>query len=378
MFLAPALDEREAEVLAEIEELNEQLRFLLRQNNRWSGELRRTTFARNVQGSNTIEGIHASIEDISAIAAGERPVDLSLETEQALAGYQEAMTFVLQLAKSEFELNPMLVRSLHYMITQHDLSKWPGRFRGGPVYVQQERTGDIVHEGASAGSVPGLIAQLCEQGGSHENGLISAAMLHLNFVLIHPFKDGNGRMARVLQSLALASSHEFAPIFLTIEEYLGRRTQQYYDVLAKVGQANWEKANYSPELARPWVRFMLTAHLNQALERTQRIAATSEAAEKLTRLRAAHSLPERAEHALYIAMFGGTVTRARYIASITDDGVTIKAQTASRDLSALAAVGLLNAIGDRRGRTYVASETVKGIARSSGLGYAWQDYDPFA
>jgi Fic family protein len=378
MFLAPRLDQKELKVLAEIEKLNKSLQFLLRQNNRWNGELRRMTFARNVQGSNTIEGINASIDDINAIAAGEKPLNVSLETEHALAGYQEAMTFVLQLAKSDFETNPMLVRSLHFMITQHDLTKWPGRFREGPVYVQQERTGDIVHEGASAETVPSLIAQLCRQRTSHESNLINAAMMHLNFVLIHPFKDGNGRMARVLQSLMLASGYEFAPIFLTIEEYLGRRTQLYYDVLAKVGQGNWETANYDPELARPWIRFMLTAHLNQALERQQRIAATSEAADKITAARKAHSLPERTEHALYIAMFGGTVTRARYIASITDDGDSIKEQTASRDLTALATTGLLHARGDRRGRTYVASENVTEIARSSGLGYAWQDYDPFA
>lgn len=378
MFYAPKLDDREKQVLDEIAKQNVDLRFMLRQTNRWTGQLRRMTFARNVQGSNSIEGINASIDDINAIEAGEKPADVSDETEQALSGYQEAMTYVLQLAKGDFDLNPMLLRSLHFMITQHELPKWPGRFRDGPVFVQQERTGDIVHEGAAPELVPNLITGLCADHDPNTADLLSAAMLHLNFVLIHPFKDGNGRMARVLQSLALASSGEYAPIFLTIEEYLGRRTQQYYDVLAQVGQGSWANADYNPELARPWIRFILTAHLNQAFERQQRFAAMSEAADHLTDALSAHSLAERSEQALYMALFGGTVTRARYMTALTDNGEAVSEQTASRDLTALVASGLLQAKGDRRGRTYVASDRVLQIARRAGLGYAWKDIDPFA
>lgn len=58
------------------------------------------------------------------------------------------MTYVLQLAKGEFDFDSSLIRSLHFMTTSHDMTKWPGRYRLGPVYVQEEETGDIVHEGA--------------------------------------------------------------------------------------------------------------------------------------------------------------------------------------------------------------------------------------
>ncbi len=43
----------------------------------------------------------------------------------------------------------------------------------------------------------------------------------LNLVLIHPFRDGNGRMARCLQTLVLAREGMVSPIFASIEEYLG-------------------------------------------------------------------------------------------------------------------------------------------------------------
>ena len=135
---------------------------------------------------------------IAAIAQGEKPASVDEETERALIGYQLAMTYVLQLAKDPVIVDSTLIRSLHYMATSHDLTKRPGRYRVGPVYVQQESTGDIVHEGAEASAVPALIDELAGSIMGSGDRLIDAAMAHLNFVLIHPFKDGNGRMARVL------------------------------------------------------------------------------------------------------------------------------------------------------------------------------------
>jgi len=65
-----------------------------------------------------------------------------------------------------------------------------------------------------------------------------AAMAHLNLVMIHPFRDGNGRMGRGLQTLVLARSAIPEPTFSTIQEHLGHNTQRYYDVLAEVGQGS--------------------------------------------------------------------------------------------------------------------------------------------
>ena len=96
--------------------------------------------------------------------------------------------------------------------------------------------------------------------GSHRSAVVAAAMAHLNLTMIHPFKDGNGRMARALQTLVLAREGVVHPLFSSIEEWLGRNTQDYYDVLAGVGQGAWNPAND----ALPWVRFCLKAHYQQA------------------------------------------------------------------------------------------------------------------
>src|SRR5258708_12735627 len=90
--------------------------------------------------------------------------------------------------------------------------------------------------------------------------MVRAAMGHLSLVMIHPFADGNGRMARCLQTLVLAREGIIDPWFSSIEEHLGKNTQAYYDVLAVVGKGTW-----SPKSdARPWLHFCLTAHYRQA------------------------------------------------------------------------------------------------------------------
>ena len=52
-------------------------------------------------------------------------------------------------------------------------------------------------------------------------------MAHLNLAMIHPFSDGNGRLARCLQTLLLAREQIVSPVFSSIEEYLGQNTQAY-------------------------------------------------------------------------------------------------------------------------------------------------------
>src|SRR5660397_21446 len=68
LFTEPTLDDREREILGEIATLKQSLRFQLQEPRRWSGALRRMTFARNIQGSNSIEGFDAELDDANAVA----------------------------------------------------------------------------------------------------------------------------------------------------------------------------------------------------------------------------------------------------------------------------------------------------------------------
>src|ERR1700722_8672463 len=98
LFRTPELDTRELEVLSEIEGMRRRLRHQLIEPRRWYGSLRRLSIARANQGSKSIEGFDANLEDAAAVAVGEEPLDTDQETRLALKGYRDAMTFVLQLA----------------------------------------------------------------------------------------------------------------------------------------------------------------------------------------------------------------------------------------------------------------------------------------
>jgi len=181
---------------------------------------------------------------------------------------------------------------------------------------------------------------------------VRAAMAHLNLVMVHPFRDGNGRMARALQTLVLAREGILTPVFCSIEEYLGRNTQAYYDVLAEVGAGAWH-----PERdARPWLRFSFTAHLRQARTLLLRIRESERLWDELERLVGRRGLPDRAIPVLWDAAMDFRVRNATYRA-IHDDEIT--EQTASRDLRQLVDAGLLVAHGEKRGRFYIAGDEVR-------------------
>lgn len=358
VFACPPLSDAERSVIATIDELRTNLSYAAG-SRRWTGLLRRVAFAKAIQGSNSIEGYNVTVDDALAAVDGEPPLDAVAETWAAIVGYRNAMTYVLQLADDEhFEYSASLIKALHYTMLSYDLAKRPGRWRAGAIFVRSEPSGERVYEGPDVDQVPGLIDELAASlnAASDIPAVVRAAMAHLNLVMIHPYADGNGRMARCLQSLVLAREGILAPQFCSIEEYLGRNTQAYYAVLAQVGAGAWH-----PERdALPWVRFCLTAHYRQAqtlLRRTREIQRLWDALEALIKER---GLPERTLAALSDTAMGFRLTNSRYRA-LAD----VNPNLASRDLATLCAAGLLTARGERRGRHYIASGQTRDIYASA-------------
>ncbi|GAA2109880.1 Fic family protein [Actinomadura alba] len=366
LYATPDLDERELEVLNQIEGLKHELRHHLREPRRWSGPLRRQTFARAVQGSNSIEGYVAKLDDAAAIAEGAEPLDADEETRLAIKGYSDAMTYVIQLARhDDFSYSTQLIKGIHFMMTSYSLDNRPGDWRRGDIYVRDDRTGDVVYEGPPVEKLSALMAELSDRLGQ-ENGcadlvVVRAAMAHLNLVMIHPFRDGNGRMARCLQSLVLARDGILSPIFMNVEEYLSRNTPAYYEVLAKVGQGRWKPDGDT----RPWLRFMLIAHLRQARTLARRIDESGRLWIELDRLAARHKLHERMLTALFDAVMGLRVRNSTYRAALKRSGEgTIAEITASKDLRQLSDAGLLEPRGANRGRFYVGTGELIGLRRA--------------
>lgn len=381
IFAAPPLDPLDREVLRLIDRLREDLgrRMVARPGgpNQWVGNLRRMALARAVQASNSIEGYDASLDDVVAAVDGEPTIDAGEETRLALSGYRDAMTYVMQVAQDpDADVDEGLIKALHFMMLKHDLGKSPGRWRSGWVGVRRESTGELVYDGPEAEAVPGLIEVMVRHLNDDDAPvLVRAAMAHLNLVMIHPFRDGNGRMGRCLQTLVLARERIVTPVLSSIEEYLGHNTRAYYDVLAEVGAGIW-----SPQRdAASWLRFCLTAHYRQAKTHLRRTEETERLWRECAAIAEAKHLPERSVGGLMEAALGFRLRNATY-RSILDATAAeqISELTATRELKAMVDAGLLRAVGERRGRHYVAESLltdIQGQIRQDRP--PRDDYDPY-
>lgn len=368
LFRMPVLGPSELAVIKQIEEVMKNFGYAVN-SRRWTGNLRRMAFARAVRGSNSIEGYHVTVDDAIAAIEDQEPLRPQDETWLAVMGYRDAMSYVVQLSDDPyFSFSRDLIRGLHFMMMRHEFKKNPGKWRPGPIYVKDEETEETVYEGPQADMVNDLMNELVnmlhETNAAHP--FVLAAMAHLNLVMIHPFSDGNGRMARCLQTLVLARGNLLSPHFCSIEEYLGYKQQEYYQVLARVGAGSWH-----PERdARPWVLFCLTAHFRQAsaLARWGRIY--QKLWDALDTEVSLLGFPDRVLPALSDAAIGFKVRNALYRKQADiSDGI------AGRDLGALVQAGLLTAHGEKRGRHYMASNRLQSLYKRVHEPYV--ESDPF-
>jgi len=356
LFAPPKLEAADLAVVQIINGQRDELKYMLNQNpGRWSGFLRRNTFARAMQGSNSIEGINADLAEAVAIVDDEKPESLEEETAKALVAYRVAMTYIMRTHDDpHFEINLQLIRSLHYMMLNYDLTKSPGQWRSGPIFVVREETTEPVYEGPNSSLVPELMSELVAQihATSDIPPMIRAALAHLNLTMIHPFRDGNGRMARALQTLVLAHDGILEPIFCSIEEWLGRNTDAYYAILAEIGQGKWNPGRD----ALPWVRFCLVAHYQQAATLMKRNIVIGRVWLEIEKLRKAHDLLERCESPLMDASFGYRVRNQHH-----REENQLSEVAAGRDLKRLSELGLLIPVGEKRGRYYIAGAILREI-----------------
>jgi Fic family protein len=388
IYEIPPIGVEEVLALVRIAAYRRELDSELAQPERWVGPVRRLLAAEAIQRSTGIGGYNVPLEEALAAVESDRPMAWDAMTGgaptftteilgnwNAVVAYRRAMTYVFQLwHDDEFEYTPALLRALHFMMTEYSLDARPGLWRTGPVWITGKSNGEIVYEGPPAEDVPGLVDELMMHLSiEHEQAvmvrartasrpgdpLVRAAMAHLNLAMIHPFKDGNGRMARALQTLVLAREGIFEPEWCSIEEYLGDNTDAYFRVLAEVGRGRWSPQND----ALPWVRFCLQAYDVQGFRVLRRVRESRLVWEQLEGLARRSSLPERSAFALFDASIGLRVTNAAYRNVLRLEGEEIPRQVAGRDLHAMVEYGLLERRGDNRGSYYEAGAPLLAIRR---------------
>ena len=261
--------------------------------------------AASVESSVSIEGYEVPERVAEAIVGAAERVDESDENRSAVACYARAMDHVGVMALDPiFKWMDRVILDLHFDACYFRRDKSPGHWRTGAIGVTGPR-GDLVYEAPDGDQVIPLMAEVIDwlQGnGLDEHVAVRGAMAHLHVVSVHPFRDGNGRISRILQSLVLALDGILSPEFGSIEEYLGADTSAYYSVLQEV-----QGGRYQPERdATPWVAFCIDAHLAQARHRLEQIAVAAARWTELERLVEARRWPDRLVIALEQSLMGGT------------------------------------------------------------------------
>jgi len=376
LYGMPALDAADLRVLAELDAMRAELRIHLRSGPHWEAQLRRNLFAGAIQGSNTIENITISSSDARALVEhAPMSAEAGEETQQAVIGYRDAMTYVQQTPLMEFfDYSETLLSTLHFMITKYQPAKWPGRYRAGGIFVTSADPLEPAFTGPEAELVPGLMTELIEwlrDGDVGAPAYARAAMAHLNLVGIHPWRDGNGRTARALHTLVLArTTGELAPEFSSIEEWLGEHTNtvHYYEALRST-----QNGTFQPERdAHAWLRFVFAAHHRQAQRVKRRSEWTVRLWNDLARLAAERGLPDRVVSALYAAAVG-EVRRTTY-----QQDESLSRDQAIRDIQALTRAELLTPRGNATTRVYVLAGAATEIAEAATAAVRGPGRDPYA
>lgn len=354
IFQTPPLNSALQARLEELDGLKKKLKAEAGTRGPWMGSLRREVRARSIESSTSIEGFSVSPEEARALTSGRQVPEQGDEDRQAVACYARAMDHVGVMASDpSFRWLDRVVLDLHFDACYFQRDKSPGRWRTGPIGVTGA-DGSLEYRGPEPDDVVSLMEEVLgwlEEGDLDSGVFVRGAMAHLNVISVHPFRDGNGRIARIVQSLVLARGGLGSPEFFSIEEYLRDHTREYYAALRET-----QGGSYQPERdATGWIAFCLDAHLAQARQRRAQIEQAAARWQRLEEIAEDRGWPDRMVIALEQSLAGGT-DRGRY-----GEEADVSPATASADLRRLVDAGLLDQRGRTRNLIYEASASLRDL-----------------
>ena len=211
----------------------------------------------STEASNKIEGIYTSDERLKKIVLDKTTP--RTRNEQEIAGYRDVLATIHE-SYEYIPLRPTMILQLH-----RDLYKFSGMSIGG----NYKNSDNVIAETDSAGNrfvrfqpvpaweTPEAIDFACkaydEAVQSGADPLLVIPMFILDFLCIHPFNDGNGRMSRLLTLLLLYRSGYIVGKYISIEKVIEQSKETYYETLQQ-SSAGWHENQND---YTPFVRYML-------------------------------------------------------------------------------------------------------------------------
>lgn len=175
--------------------------------------------------TNAIEGSELNSKEVKEIIEKDKWPDKSKGDIAETYGVSEALVFI---RKTKEELSLEIIKNLHKIVFKNSKS-FAGEFRKpGEEVVVRNRLGEIVHEGAPQSRVISLLKELVEWYNKYSKeypAIILSAVIHNQFENIHPFRDGNGRVGRILMNYILLKNN-LPPVNISL-----RNRKEYYEAL---------------------------------------------------------------------------------------------------------------------------------------------------
>ena len=244
-------------LLTQIHEFKGEQNLFIEANSDTLTQLVKVAKIQSTEASNKIEGIYTSDDRLKKIVLNKTTP--RTRNEQEIAGYRDVLATIHE-SYEYIPLRPTMILQLH-----RDLYK----FSGMSIRGNYKNSDNVIAETDSAGNrfvrfqpvpaweTPEAIDFACkaydEAVQSGADPLLVIPMFILDFLCIHPFNDGNGRMSRLLTLLLLYRSGYIVGKYISIEKVIEQSKETYYETLQQCSAGWHENQNdYTP-----FVRYML-------------------------------------------------------------------------------------------------------------------------
>ena len=206
----------------------------------------------STEASNRIEGIYTSDERLKSLVTNKTTP--RTRNEQEIAGYRDVLSTIHE-SHDFIPVKPSIILQLH-----RDLYKFSGKSIGGSykgtdnVIAEEDSEGNqfVRFQPVPAWETPAAIDAICEAfdeilAQTDADPLLIIPMFILDFLCIHPFNDGNGRMSRLLTLLLLYRAGYIVGKYISIEKMIEQTKETYYEALQN-SSAYWhdDKNDYIP------------------------------------------------------------------------------------------------------------------------------------
>ncbi|MBI3619653.1 Fic family protein [Candidatus Roizmanbacteria bacterium] len=209
----------------------------------WEKQFKEDAIVRAVYHGTHIEGNQLHKEEAKDVLSGKeivgRPRDI-----QEIINYRHVIEYIEEEARKQIDrIAEPLIKKLHKIIVLKILpDNEAGEYRLKQVVVRNSQNGEITFRPPPPIEIPFLMKEfvywLNRETGEEIHPVLKAGVVHHELVRIHPFIDGNGRVARVMATLILFLGGYDIRRFFSLEEYYDRDAVTYYENLQKASAGN--------------------------------------------------------------------------------------------------------------------------------------------